>query len=55
MPSEVVDLFTELAAIRSPPGAERPVAHRVDAYLSELGLMAEEDDAGSRIGSLRKR
>jgi hypothetical protein len=29
MPSEVVDLFTELAAISSPPGKERPVADAV--------------------------
>ncbi|HEU4942601.1 MAG TPA: M20/M25/M40 family metallo-hydrolase [Gaiellaceae bacterium] len=54
MPSAVPDvltLFTELAAIPSPPGEERQVADRVCAYLEELGLEVEEDDAGSRIGS----
>jgi tripeptide aminopeptidase len=46
---DVVTLFTELAAIPSPPGAERPVADRVLRYLRELGLEPTEDDAGSRI------
>ena len=52
MPSwapDVVGLFTELAAIPSPPGAEREVADRVRAYLEDLGLEVSEDDAGSRI------
>ena len=44
-------LFTELAALPTPPGAERPVADRVIAYLRELGLEVDEDDAGARIGS----
>lgn len=54
MPSrapDVLALFTELAAIPSPPGEERDVADRVRGYLEELGLEVSEDDAGSRIGS----
>src|SRR5215212_2924780 len=51
MPSEVVDLFTELAALRSPPGEERPVADAVTRYLRDLGLTVEEDDAGATVGS----
>jgi tripeptide aminopeptidase len=47
----VVDLFAELAAIPSPPGEERAVADRVTAYLHDLGLQVDEDDAGSRIES----
>jgi tripeptide aminopeptidase len=47
---DVVTLFTELAAISSPPGEERPVADRVLAYLRELRLEASEDDAGAKIG-----
>ena len=46
---DVLTLFTELAAIPSPPGAERPVADRVTAYLGELGLEVDEDDAGARV------
>jgi tripeptide aminopeptidase len=45
----VLGLFTELAAIATPPGAERPVADRVTAYLRALGLAVDEDDAGARI------
>jgi tripeptide aminopeptidase len=48
---EVVSLFTELAALPSPPGDERLVADRVTAYLHDLGLEVAEDDAGARIGS----
>jgi len=48
---EVLSLFTELAAIPSPPGAERDVADRVREYLEGLGLDVSEDDAGSRIDS----
>ena len=48
---DVVALFTELAAIPSPPGDERAVADAVVAYLRDLGLRPEEDDAGGRIGS----
>src|SRR5438034_4344733 len=51
MPSEVVDLFTELAAISSPPGEERPVADAVTRYLRDLGLSVDEDDAGAAVGS----
>src|SRR5881396_3522663 len=51
MPSEVVDLFTELAAISSPPGEERPVADAVTRYLRDLGLTVDEDDAGAAVGS----
>ena len=51
MPSEVVDLFTELAALSSPPGEERPVADAVTRYLRDLGLTVEEDDAGATVGS----
>ena len=47
----VVELFTDLAAIPSPPGEERAVADRVAAYLRDLGLLVDEDDAGARIGS----
>jgi tripeptide aminopeptidase len=48
---DVVGLFTELAAIPSPPGSERKVADRVAAYLQDLGLEVSEDDAGDRIGA----
>ncbi len=47
--SEVLELFLELAAIASPPGGERPVADVVAAYLRDLGLNVDEDDAGARI------
>jgi tripeptide aminopeptidase len=49
--SEVLDLFTELAAIPSPPGEERAVADVVAAYLRDLGLAADEDGAGAEVGS----
>jgi tripeptide aminopeptidase len=48
---DVAMLFTELAAISSPPGEERPVADRVLKYLRDLGLEPHEDDAGPQIGS----
>src|SRR6266404_3343939 len=51
MASEVVDLFTELAALPSPPGEERAVADVVIGYLRDLGLSVDEDDAGPRVGS----
>src|SRR6059058_2829345 len=51
MASEVLDLFTELAAIPSPPGEERPVADAVARYLRDLGLTVDEDDAGAAVGS----
>ena len=48
---DVLALFTELAAIPSPPGEERAVADRVVAYLRELDLDVEEDDSGPAIGA----
>jgi tripeptide aminopeptidase len=47
--SPVLDLFLELAAISSPPGQERPVADRVEAYLGALGLEVDEDGVGPSI------
>jgi tripeptide aminopeptidase len=47
----ILDLFLELCAIPSPPGEERSVADRVEAYLGELGLTWDEDGAGAEIGS----
>ena len=49
--SEVVPLFTELAALPSPPGEEREVADRVAAYMRDLALDVDEDDAGELVGS----
>ena len=49
--SEVVDLFVELAALPTPPGEERAAADVVLRYLRDLGLDADEDDCGPRIGS----
>src|SRR5689334_24260130 len=46
-----LSLFLELAALPSPSGQERAVADRVLDYLGPLGLEADEDDAGARIGS----
>ena len=51
MNDDVLALFLELAALPSPPGEERAVADRVLAYLRDLGLEAEEDDAGAVVGS----
>jgi tripeptide aminopeptidase len=51
VPSEVVDLFLELAALPSPPGEERAVADVVARYLRDLGLAVDEDDAGTKVGS----
>ena len=48
---EVLDLFTELAAIPSPPGEERAVADVVAAYLRDCALDVDEDDTGPSIGS----
>ena len=43
MPPEVLDLFTELAAVPSPPGEERAVADLVVGYLRDCGLEVDED------------
>ncbi len=51
LPTDPVTLFTDLAAIPSPPGEEREVADRVLTYLEGLGLEVAEDDAGAQIGS----
>ena len=51
MPSDVLDLFTELAVVPSPPGDERAVADLVLRYLAACGLDADEDAAGPAIGS----
>ncbi len=51
MPPEVLDLFTELAAVPSPPGEERPVADMVIRYLRDCGLEVDEDDSGAATGS----
>jgi tripeptide aminopeptidase len=51
MAEEVLSLFTQLAALPSPSGAEGAVADVVARYLRDLGLEVEEDDAGPRIGS----
>jgi len=48
---DALSLFLELAAQPSPSGEERAVADRVLDYLRALGLAADEDDAGARIGS----
>ena len=47
--SPFLDLFVELCALPSPSGSERAVADRVCAYLSELGLEWDEDDAAARL------
>jgi tripeptide aminopeptidase len=49
--SEVLDLFVELAALPTPPGEERAAADVVLRYLRDLGLSADEDEAGGAIGS----
>jgi len=48
---EVLELFTELAAIPSPPGEERAVADVVASYLRDCALDVDEDDAGATIGA----
>jgi tripeptide aminopeptidase len=48
---DVLALFLELAALPSPPGEERAVADRVLDYLGALGLEADEDGAGAKVGS----
>jgi tripeptide aminopeptidase len=51
VPSEVLELFLELAAVPSPSGEERVVADRVARYLRDCGLDTDEDEAGAQIGS----
>jgi tripeptide aminopeptidase len=51
VPPEVLDLFTELAAVPSPPGDERAVADLVIKYLRDWGLQPDEDDCGPSIDS----
>lgn len=51
MASNVLTLFTDLAALPSPPGEERAVADRVIAYLRGLGLEVTEDGTGPQTGS----
>ncbi len=48
---EVLELFTELAAIPSPSGEERAVADVVAAYLRDCAVDVDEDDTGPSIGS----
>ena len=48
--SPLVDLFLELCAMPSPSGSERAVADRVAAYLTDLGLEWDEDDAAPKLG-----
>ncbi len=45
----LLDHFLELCAIPSPSGRERSVADRVGAYLTELGLDWDEDDAAAKL------
>src|SRR5262245_6771124 len=49
--SDTLASFLELVALPSPPGEERAVADRVLDYLGALGLRADEDDAGAKVGS----
>ena len=49
--NEPLELFLELTALPSPPGEERAVADVVLAYLRDLGLEPDEDDAGRTIAS----
>ena len=49
--ADVLTLFTELAALPSPPGEEREVADRVISFLRDLGLEVDEDGAGAKVGS----
>ena len=48
--SRALDLFLALARLETPPGRERAAIDLVRAELAALGVAAEEDDAGPRIG-----
>jgi tripeptide aminopeptidase len=49
--SDVLDLFTELAAIPSPSGEERAVADAVAGYMRDCALEVDEDDTAESIGA----
>jgi tripeptide aminopeptidase len=51
VPPDVLDLFTELAAVPSPPGEERVVADRVSRFLRDCGIEVDEDATGATTGS----
>ncbi len=51
MAPEVLDLFTGLASVPSPPGEERAVADLVLGYLRDCGVASDEDESGPGIGS----
>jgi tripeptide aminopeptidase len=51
VPPEVLDLFTDLASVLSPPGEERAVADLVLQYLRDCGLECDEDGSGPGIAS----
>jgi tripeptide aminopeptidase len=46
---DVLPLFLELAAIPSPSGEEAQVAERVAAFVRDLGLQTEGDEAGNLL------
>jgi tripeptide aminopeptidase len=48
--SETLDLFLELARLRTPPGRERAAADVVSRYLRDLALDVHEDGAGAVVG-----
>lgn len=50
--TDVLPLFLELAAIPSPSGREQAVAGRVRAYLRDLGVAVEDDEAGNLLARL---
>ena len=50
--SSVLELFVELAAIPSPSGEEEAVAAVIRAYLADLGLAVEDDEAGNLLARL---
>ena len=47
---EALELFLELAAVPTPPGAERGAAELVSRYLRDLALEVDEDDAAAAVG-----